>query len=197
MSLAHYFTFFRILLIPFFPLLYFQYPALGISSKVLPYVLIAVLGICEFTDLFDGFIARRKNQVTDLGKVLDPMADSIMRITVFLTFTKGIINLPLVLVFVFMYREFFISTLRTLCAMKGMVLAARISGKIKAFLQGAAAFIILFLMLPYEHGWLSLSVLQALSMYIVSVVAVYAVISAAEYVYVNRELIQKAISLET
>lgn len=193
MSLAHYFTFFRILLIPFFPILYFEYESFGVTKEYLPYVLIFILAICEFTDLFDGFIARKKNQVTDLGKVLDPMADSIMRITVFFTFTKGIINLPILLVFIFMYREFFISTLRTLCAMKGLVLAARASGKIKAVLQAASAFLVLFLMIPHEKGWLSLEALRASSFYIVGITAIYAVISAGEYIYANRTLIRKAV----
>lgn len=193
MSLAHYFTFFRILLIPFFPILYFEYESFGVTKEYLPYVLIFILAICEFTDLFDGFIARKKNQVTDLGKVLDPMADSIMRITVFFTFTKGVINLPILLVFIFMYREFFISTLRTLCAMKGVVLAARASGKIKAVLQAASAFLVLFLMIPHEKGWLSLEALRTSSFYIVGITAIYAVISAGEYIYANRTLIRKAV----
>lgn len=173
--------------------MYFEYESFGVTKEYLPYVLIFILAICEFTDLFDGFIARKKNQVTDLGKVLDPMADSIMRITVFFTFTKGIINLPILLVFIFMYREFFISTLRTLCAMKGLVLAARASGKIKAVLQAASAFLVLFLMIPHEKGWLSLEALRASSFYIVGITAIYAVISAGEYIYANRTLIRKAV----
>ncbi len=197
MSLAHYFTLCRIILIPFFPILYFEHAYFGISSTLLPYVLICILAVCEFTDLFDGFIARKKNQVTDLGKVLDPMADSIMRITVFFTFTKGIIDLPILLVFVLIYREFFISTLRTLCAMKGLVLAARTSGKIKAILQAVAAFSVLFLMIPYHQSWITLDQLQTASFYIIFVTALYTVLSASEYIYANRTLIKKAISLDT
>jgi len=195
MSLAHYFTLFRILVIPLFPVVYFEHAVFGISEKLLPYILICILAICEFTDLFDGFIARKKNQVTDLGKVLDPMADSIMRITVFFTFTQGVIQLPMLVVFIFMYRDFFISTLRTLCAMKGFALAARFSGKIKAILQASVAFLILILMIPYTEGYLSLRALRQISLFSVAITAAYTVISAVDYIYANKTYIKKAVGL--
>ena len=195
MSIAHYFTLFRILIIPLFPLLYFEHHWFGISAKLLPFALMFILAICEFTDLFDGFIARKKNQVTDLGKVLDPMADSIMRITVLFTFTQGSVSLPLLLVFEFMYRDLFISTLRTLCALKGFTLAARPSGKVKAILQATVAFIILFLMVPYEHGYISIQALQQASITSVLIVAIYTVISAIDYIYANRSYIKRAIGV--
>jgi len=132
MNIAHYFTFFRIFVSPIFLLVYIAHEQLGISSTLLPYVLIFLLGMSEFSDAFDGYIARKTNQVTDLGKILDPMADSIYRISVFLTFTLDPIRVPMILIFVFIYRDSVISTLRTICALRGYTLAARISGKIKA-----------------------------------------------------------------
>jgi CDP-diacylglycerol--glycerol-3-phosphate 3-phosphatidyltransferase len=192
MSLAHYLTFFRIAMIPLFPLLYCEAGAWGISLRLVPFLLLFLLSICECTDLLDGFVARKRNQVTDLGKILDPMADSIMRITVLFTFTKDPVHLPLLLVFVFLYREFFISTLRTLCATKGLALAARKSGKIKAILQASVSFMIIILMIPYSYGVLSLSVLQKISFFSVLVCAIYSVCSALEYVYANRKICKKA-----
>jgi CDP-diacylglycerol--glycerol-3-phosphate 3-phosphatidyltransferase len=144
------------------------------------------------SDLLDGFIARKWDQVTDLGKILDPMADSIARISVFLTFTQGEVKLPLLLVLVFLYRDVVISMLRTLCALRGVALAARTSGKIKAVIQGVAAFVILLLMVPYSLGYLSLAVLQTASFYVVVVAALYTVFSGAEYIYANRRFIQMA-----
>lgn len=195
MSLALYFTLLRILIIPFFPLIYLFYPSFGIPSLWVPYILLLILGICEFTDLFDGFIARKQNKVTDLGKILDPMADSIARITVFFTFTQGEIELPLMLLLVFIYREFSISTLRTICALKGLALAARKSGKIKAVLQAAISFLIVLMMIPYSRGEISLESLKTISLIAVSFAAVYTVLSAIDYVYANRTYIKKAIGL--
>ncbi|MGD2169908.1 MAG: CDP-alcohol phosphatidyltransferase family protein [Chlamydiota bacterium] len=194
MSVAHYFTILRILLIPFFSIFYLYPQAVGISAEYLPIVLMIILGICEFSDLFDGFVARKKNQVTDLGKVMDPMADSITRITVFFTFTQGIVKLPLLLVLVFIYREFIVNTLRTLCALKGFALAARRSGKVKAVLQAASMFFILTLMILFNSHVIGIDDLQNLSFIAVAIVAGYTVLSAIDYFYANRNYIKKALA---
>lgn len=193
MNIAHFFTLLRIFISPLFPLIYFEYQWLGIPLMWLPYLLLGLLIICESSDLFDGFLARRRNQVTDLGKVLDPMADSITHISLFLTFTQGMIQLPLLLVFVFLYRDLFISTLRTLCALRGVALAARFSGKVKAVIQATVAFIILLLMIPYTNGMLSLDILRQASLFLVSIAALYTVISVGDYVFANRLYIKKAL----
>ena len=166
---------------------------MGIPLAVLPYLLLSLLIVSEFSDLFDGFLARKRNQVTDLGKVLDPMADSITRISLFLTFTQGFVQLPLLVVLVFLYRDFFISTLRTLCALRGVALAARFSGKIKAVIQACAAFLIILLMIPYTAGYLSLQVFQQMSLFAVAAAAIYTALSAGDYFYSNRIYIKKAL----
>lgn len=194
MSLAHYFTLLRILISPAFPILYLEYEWFGIPLKALPYILLFLLCVCESSDLIDGIVARRRNQVTDLGKVLDPMADSITRISLFLTFTQGFLALPLIIVLIFLYRDFFISTLRTLCALRGIALAARFSGKMKAVIQAIALFLILLMMIPYTQGQLSLETFRQISIFAVSVAAFYAVISAVDYFYANRLFIKKALS---
>jgi CDP-diacylglycerol--glycerol-3-phosphate 3-phosphatidyltransferase len=171
---------------------YLYYEKFGMSLMVLPYLLIVLLGISELSDFFDGYLARKWDQVTDLGKILDPMADSIARLSVLLTFTQGIIQIPLLLVFIFLYRDAVISTLRTLCALRGVTLAARMSGKIKAVIQGAAAFLILLLMIPYSLQYISLIQLQTASFYIILVAAVYTIVSGMEYIYANRLYIKKA-----
>jgi CDP-diacylglycerol--glycerol-3-phosphate 3-phosphatidyltransferase len=158
--------------------------------------LLFLLAISELSDAFDGFLARKTNQVTDLGKILDPMADSIARISVFLTFTQGAVNLPLVLVFIFIYRDSVISTLRTICALKGFALAARKSGKIKAVLQAIAAFFVLLLMIPYSRGDMSVETLHLLSVWVVSCVAGYTLYSGIDYIYANRDYIKKMVSAQ-
>lgn len=187
MNIAHFFTFLRIILIPFFPLIYLKYSWFGISFANMPYFLLSILIICEFTDLIDGFIARKRNIVSDLGKVLDPMADSITHILIFFTFTQGEVSVPLLIVFVFLYREFFISTLRTICALKGIALAARKSGKAKTLIQACASFLIIILLLLYSHDRISLYLLQTISTAIISFAAIYTVISAVDYIYANRK----------
>ncbi len=189
---ALFLTLARIFISPIFLFIYLQYEMLGIHLASLPFILIGLLTVSELSDFFDGFIARKWNQVTDLGKILDPMADSIARISVFLAFTQGIIKLPLMLVLVFLYRDVFISMLRTLCALRGVTLAARKTGKIKAVIQAVAAFAILLLMVPYTTGNLSLELLQSTSFFIVLGAAVYTVFSGVEYIYVNKRYIKQA-----
>jgi CDP-diacylglycerol---glycerol-3-phosphate 3-phosphatidyltransferase len=191
MNIAHYFTFFRIFISPIFLLIYIMHAQLGISSVALPYVLIVLLGMSEFSDAFDGYIARKYNQVTDLGKILDPMADSIYRISVFLTFTLEPIRVPMIIIFVFIYRDSVISTLRTICALRGYTLAARISGKIKAVIQAIAAFSVLGLMIPHSLGMITTDTLHLASTWIVGIAAAYAFLSGIEYLYANRGHILK------
>ena len=165
---------------------------MGFSLQALPFILISLLILSELSDFLDGYLARKFNLITELGKILDPMADSITRLTVLLTFTQGVIQIPLLLIFVFIYRDFIISTLRTICALKGVTLAARKSGKIKAAFQAAGIFAILILMIPYSWGALSLSALQSSSFFIVLCLAIYTFFSGVEYIYANRSYIKKA-----
>lgn len=166
----------------------------GLPLKALPYVLILLLAISELSDAFDGYIARKTNQVSDLGKILDPMADSIYRISVFLTFTQGVIQLPLLLVFVFIYRDAVISTLRTMCALRGFALAARKSGKLKAVLQAIVAFFILILFALYTSGEIQLQTLKRASFWSVAFVCVYTLFSGADYIYANRDYVRKILT---
>jgi CDP-diacylglycerol--glycerol-3-phosphate 3-phosphatidyltransferase len=178
---------------PIFLVVYLYHESFGISLVLLPYILILLLGLSELSDLFDGFFARKKNQVTDLGKILDPMADSIFRLSVFLTFTQGLIQIPLLLVCLFLYRDTIISTLRTVCALRGVALAARWSGKVKAVLQAVIALFILILMIPYSLGCLQLETLREISLYTVIIGAIYTLYSGFEYIYANWNYIKRAI----
>ena len=193
LTVANCLTFIRIFISPIFLLVYLEHEYFGISSIVLPYVLLLLLGISELSDAFDGYLARKYNQVTDLGKILDPMADSIARISIFLTFTQPPVNIPLLVVFVFLYRDSITSTLRTICALRGFALAARPSGKIKAVIQGITAFAITLLLIPHSIGHLSDQALFQLSTALLLVAALYALYSGVDYVVANRSHIQRVL----
>jgi CDP-diacylglycerol--glycerol-3-phosphate 3-phosphatidyltransferase len=152
-----------------------------------------MLGVSELSDALDGYFARKYNQVTDFGKLIDPMADSIYRISVFLTFTQQPVNIPLWLVFVFLYRDSVISTLRTICALRGMALAARLSGKTKAIVQALSAFLVLFLMIPASLGILSNDNLTLYSTLLIGFAALYTILSGVEYILANRLYIRKVL----
>jgi len=186
-SIANSITLIRIVMGPLFLFVYREYEMLHLSLVALPYILLFLLAIAELSDLCDGYVARKYGSVTDFGKVLDPMADSIYRISVFLTFTLPPVNLPMILVFIFFYRDSVLSTLRTICALKGFALAARPSGKLKAVVQGVAGFFIILLLIPYSLGYLSESGLQSTSWTIVGLTGLYTLLSGVEYMYAHRE----------
>ncbi len=191
MNIAHCLTFLRILIIPFFPIVYLHPSWFGLSIYVMPYVLLLILVVCEITDIVDGIWARKRGRVTDVGKVIDPMADTVTHISVFFTFTQGAVSVPLLLVFVLLYRELAISALRTLCALKGFALAARKSGKIKAIMQAIVCLFIVLLLIPYTLGYLSSEKLQMLSIISIAIAAAYSVITLIDYFYANRSYIKK------
>lgn len=193
MNIAHYFTFLRVFLIPFFPLVYLHPEWFHLSFKAVPYVLLVILLICEASDVIDGMLARRKKIVSDLGKIIDPMADVITHISIFFTFTQGVVGAPLLLVFVLLYRELVISALRTLCALKGVALGAKKSGKIKAVSQAAVGFLIVLMLIPYSWGVISLEFLQRASVVLLSLIAFYSALSAVDYFYANRNYLKKAV----
>ena len=197
MSIAIIITLLRGLLGPKFDVIYLYYDQWGFTLLSLPYALLCLTVLSEVSDVFDGLLARRYNKVTDLGKLLDPMADSIFRLSVFLAFTQGVIQLPLLLVCVFFYRDIVISTLRALCGLRGFALAARLSGKIKAVVQAVIIFFILIMLIPYSLGYLELGLLRKLSIYSVSIGVVYTLYSGCEYILANRSYIQKALGLKS
>lgn len=82
MNLANKITIFRILLIPFFiaSLLYYDE-----TRTYLRFVALAIFAIAAFTDAIDGGIARSRSQITDLGIVLDPIADKLLIVSGFIS----------------------------------------------------------------------------------------------------------------
>ncbi len=130
----------------FVPLIIFFYLASFIPyGKIVAVVLFIVAAL---TDLYDGKIARSRGLVTDLGKLLDPIADKLLyTCSLFLVVVDGTILAPwgiLALIILFA-RDTLVNGIRQVAATKGVVLAAGWSGKIKAIL--AYIYIPLFMFL--------------------------------------------------
>ena len=94
--------------------------------------------VIELSDLLDGYLARRWHQESELGKVLDPLADTLCRLTYFIVLSAAGI-LPLWMLLVFVYRDFVVAYIRVVVSKAGVMLAARISGKLKAWTYAIAA----------------------------------------------------------
>jgi CDP-diacylglycerol--glycerol-3-phosphate 3-phosphatidyltransferase len=135
-------TMLRLVLSPVFILCFFLgeiAPSMGLAGRIAALV-VAVL--FEVTDLLDGYLARRMGCVTDLGKYLDPLADSLSRFSVFLCFLVADFA-AIWMVAVLFYRDSIVSTVRIAAATQNRSVAARASGKIKAIVQGAVILLLL------------------------------------------------------
>ncbi len=131
-------------------------PAIIVAIRLdsgLGYFLAFVLAcLGEITDFTDGYVARMRGEVSALGKLLDPMADTITRFSIFLTLhSVGLV--PLWMVLVLFVRDMSIAYMRAFAASTGVIIAARTSGKVKAVFQGSVTLIILYLMMMGRyHG---------------------------------------------
>ncbi len=105
------------------------------------FVAIILLNYLELTDATDGYIARKYGQVTDIGKLLDPMFDSLCRFTVFATLLVMDI-LPLWMLLIFFYRDVSVSYYRAFAAQRNVTMSARVSGKVKAVVQGVGVLLV-------------------------------------------------------
>lgn len=127
----------RIGLIPVMVLL------LATGDRTLEIVGAAVFGLAAFTDFLDGHIARSQGIVTDLGKLLDPVADKLLTLSAMIMLVAmGL--LPAWVVIVVLARELSVDGLRMIAVTKGQVIAAGKLGKIKTISQ---IVLILFLLL--------------------------------------------------
>lgn len=95
---------------------------------------LALFLLAALTDFLDGFLARRRREITNLGKLLDPAADKILTSAAFISLV-GLGLAPAWMVVVVVSREFAVSTLRSLAASQNLVVPAALSGKIKTTTQ--------------------------------------------------------------
>lgn len=143
---------------------------LGIRKEIVGAVIFA---LASLTDWLDGYVARRRKQVTILGQIMDPLADKLLISAALVSLVQ--MNLaPAWMVAVIIGREFAITGLRSLAYSRGTVIVASPLGKIKMISQVVA---ILFLILGREY----LQQFVVLGQIALWVVVVTALVSGIEY----------------
>ena len=133
----------------------------------------AIFGLASLTDWLDGYLARRRRQVTWLGQMLDPIADKLLTSAAFISLVQLDLA-PAWMVAVIIGREFAVTALRSLAYSKGITIPASPLGKIKMASQVTA---ILLLML----GWRPMPSLAPLGYAALWVVMIAAIVSAVDY----------------
>jgi len=152
LSLANYVTLLRIALIP----LIIAFVFLGFFGLA---VMVGLLLI--FSDFLDGYLARRYKQVSDLGKLLDPLADKIAVVTVLIALV-GVGKADPIPVMIIAARELFVQGLRiSMAKSKQKIIEASPIAKAKTTVQ-AIALVMLLLSLPYAEWVLWLAVIISL-----------------------------------
>lgn len=140
----------RIVLAPVFFLLY-QLADRGSHLLILGVWIVFL--IIEVSDLLDGHFARRLGQESELGKVLDPFADSFSRLTYFLAFV-GSGLLPLWIFLIFVYRDISVAYIRVMISHQKVLMPARASGKLKAWIYAFAGIGGLGVFSVRKLGWI-------------------------------------------
>ena len=182
MNLPNKLTLFRVLLIPVFVAVLF--------ITAIPYrflIAAAIYGIASLTDLFDGKIARKRNLITDFGKLLDPLADKVFVTTALFCIIcltehptwRMILTIATIII---VAREFLVTSLRLLVASRGVVIPAAYIGKIKTTLQMIAIICILIEM--QFGGWLTENVAfdHWIGYIVLAAAVVTTIISGVQYV---------------
>ena len=127
MTLASKITLIRVAFIPVF--MVFMYLSGG-EAGLWMFISLGVFILASLTDYVDGQIARKRNQVSDFGKFLDPLADKLLVIAAMTMFCEWD-KLPAWALMIVLTREFAVTGLRLVAVGKGKVIAAGWSGKVK------------------------------------------------------------------
>ncbi|MDH5490914.1 MAG: CDP-diacylglycerol--glycerol-3-phosphate 3-phosphatidyltransferase [Myxococcales bacterium] len=178
-NLPNLLTMLRVVLIPV--VLFFLYEGTPRASfwATMVYIVSAI------TDFLDGYLARKRNLISVLGKFLDPLADKllVMSTLVFMVFMDRLPLLGTLAVIIILSREISVTALRTIAMSEGVVIAAGAGGKEKTALQ-MVAILLMMLHYPYEVNFFFVRVeadLGVVGLWLLYLSLLLALTSAGEY----------------
>lgn len=154
----------------------------GVYVKIEYLIAGAIFIIASLTDFLDGYLARKNNEVTDLGKMLDAIADKVLvNSALIILASKGFILtiIPVIIIF----RDTVVDAIKMEAARKGKVVAAISSGKIKTASMMVGVTLTFFYNLPFEM------INIRVSDFFLYFATVMSVISMCEYFKLNKNLI--------
>lgn len=165
MNLANFLTLVRIFSIPFLvTVLLTTFPNKEVWG-------IVVFLLASLTDLLDGYVARRRRQVTTAGILMDPIADKLLISAAFISLVQLHLA-PAWMVVIIIGREFAVSGLRNLASSEGLTIQASKLGKTKMFFQVVAVCFIL------AGAWLGgiWQILGTVSLWLVLIIAIWSMV---------------------
>lgn len=174
-------------------------PELGNSRINLVFLIVFVFFvIASYTDHLDGKLARKNNQVTDLGKFLDPVADKLLVSSMLIFLCAPSIFapyayeqtafIPVWCVIIMVARDTVVDALRFIAAQKGVVIAANIFGKLKTVLQMVAIGAVLLNDFPFRYMYPNnINPYLTLTAFLVYAATLVSLLSGVIYVWQNRK----------
>lgn len=165
-----------------------SFPMFTVAGKIvidLKYIIAGVIFmIASITDFLDGNIARKRNLVTDFGKVMDAIADKLLvnGLLIILAY-EGFISVAIPVIII--TRDTFVDSIKMASGNKGKVVAASIAGKAKTVCMMVGLTLLLFYNLPFEIFSIPVD------MILIYIATVLSVLSGCEYYYNAKDLIFK------
>ena len=165
-----------------------KFPTYLLAGKIIvdiKYIIAGVIFIvASATDFLDGNIARRRNQVTDFGKVMDAIADKLLVNGVLIIMAyEGF--LPIAIPVIIITRDTFVDSIKMASGKKGKVVGASIAGKVKTVCMMIGVALLFFYNLPFEIFSVKLDMIL---IYVATILSVY---SGLEYYFKTKDLIFK------
>jgi CDP-diacylglycerol--glycerol-3-phosphate 3-phosphatidyltransferase len=133
-------------------------------------VAVVIFLVAAATDWLDGYLARRRGEVTTLGKLLDPIADKLLTVSAFISLVELRLA-PAWMIVVIVGREFAVSGMRSIAAARGVVIAASRWGKFKTVSQVIA--ITLLILTNTLERWVRFGNLGKAALWVVMILAMY------------------------
>lgn len=168
-----------------FSLMGFNFPKYDINGVLvqLNYIIAGVLFvIASLTDFLDGYLARKNNQVTDLGKMLDAIADKFLVSPVLIVLAANSF-IPTIIPVIYVMRDIVVDAIKMQAASKGKVQAAIKTGKYKTACMMIGITLVFFYNIPFE--FMNINVAYGL-LYLACILAV---VSAIEYYVINKKIL--------
>ncbi len=170
MSLPNLLTYLRIAFIPLIIVLLSMPPTAATCNGAF-----VIYALASVTDVLDGILARRRNQITPLGKLLDPLADKLL-VSAVLIMLISLSKVPAWMVFVFISRDFIIMGLRTVAASQGIIIDASRLGKNKMI---SLTIAILFLLIYNGDSRINYHFIGMIFLWVALVLAIWSATSYA------------------
>jgi len=187
MTLPNKLTIMRILFIPAIVVVYYipylKNNEIFTGMSISMFINVILFCLASVTDFFDGYLARKNNQITTFGKFADPLADKMLVFTAMLLFVASG-SLPVWVVIVIICREFTVSGIRLVAVGEGTVIAASKLGKYKTATTMVALIFYFF--------WGVSTEVNLIAQILIYVSLALTVISGIDYFYKNRKIVLKS-----